>query len=124
MPAFWHWFVVALTILFIIWCVWLVSWSAKQGPKNLADDDLVGHKWDGDLEEWNNPAPKWWLYLYFITIIWGVGFLIAMPGLGTFKGMLGWTSAGAVPGQEPVCKLLHDLPWVRCARRQGFSEPD
>ena len=58
MPAFWHWFVAAGTILFTIWCVWLVSWSAKQGPKNVADDDLVGHKWDGDLEEWNNPAPK------------------------------------------------------------------
>jgi cytochrome c oxidase cbb3-type subunit 3 len=94
MPAFWHWFVVSLTVLFIIWCVWLVSWSAKQGPKDVADDDLVGHKWDGDLEEWNNPAPKWWLYLYFITIAWGVGFLIAFPGLGNFQGMLGWSSAG------------------------------
>ena len=94
MPAFWHWFVAAGTILFIIWCVWLISWSAKQGPQDVADEDLVGHKWDGDLEEWNNPAPKWWLYLYFITIIWGIGLLVAFPGLGNFKGMLGWTSAG------------------------------
>ncbi len=94
MPAFWHWFVVGLTVLFIVFCVWLVGWSAKQGPKDVADDDLVGHKWDGDLEEWNNPAPKWWLYLYFITIAWGVGFLLAYPGLGNFGGLLGWTSAG------------------------------
>jgi cytochrome c oxidase cbb3-type subunit 3 len=94
MPAFWHWFVAAGTILFIIWCVWLISWSAKQGPQDVADEDLVGHKWDGDLEEWNNPAPKWWLYLYFITIIWGIGLLVAFPGLGNFKGLLGWTSAG------------------------------
>jgi cytochrome c oxidase cbb3-type subunit 3 len=94
MPAFWHWFVVAGTVLFIIWCVWLISWSAKQGPKNVADEDLVGHKWDGDLEEWNNPAPRWWLYLYFITVAWGIGYLVAMPGLGTFKGALGWSSAG------------------------------
>ena len=94
MPAFWHWFVAGLTVIFIIWCVWLVSWSAKQGPKDVADDDLVGHKWDGDLEEWNNPAPKWWLYLYFITIIWGVGFLIAYPGLGNFQGVLGWSQHG------------------------------
>ena len=94
MPAFWHWFVAAGTILFIIWCVWLISWSAKQGPQDVADEDLVGHKWDGDLEEWNNPAPKWWLYLYFITIVWAIGFLVAYPGLGNFKGLLGWTSAG------------------------------
>jgi cytochrome c oxidase cbb3-type subunit 3 len=94
MPAFWHWFVAAGTILFIIWCIWLIGWSARQGPQNLSDDDLVGHKWDGDLEEWNNPAPKWWLYLYFITIAWGIGFLIAFPGLGNFQGLLGWSSAG------------------------------
>ena len=37
MPAFWHWFVAAGTIVFIIWCVWLVSWSAKQGPADVAD---------------------------------------------------------------------------------------
>ncbi len=94
MPAFWHWFVAAGTIAFIIWCIWLVGWSSKQGPKNVADDDLVGHKWDGDLEEWNNPAPKWWLYLYFITIFWAVGYMIAYPGFGNFKGMLGWSQEG------------------------------
>ncbi len=94
MPAFWHWFVAAGTILFVIWCIWLVSWSAKQGPQNASDDDLVGHKWDGDLEEWNNPAPKWWLYLYFITIFWAVGYMVAYPGLGNFEGALGWSQAG------------------------------
>jgi cytochrome c oxidase cbb3-type subunit 3 len=94
MPAFWHWFVAAGTIVFIIWCIWLISWSAKQGPANIADDDLVGHKWDGDIEEWNNPAPKWWLYLYFITIIWAVGCLIWYPGLGNFGGIGGWSQHG------------------------------
>jgi cytochrome c oxidase cbb3-type subunit III len=94
MPAFWHWFVAAGTIVFIIWCTWLISWSARQGPANVADDDLVGHKWDGDIEEWNNPAPKWWLYLYFITIIWAVGCLIWYPGLGNFGGIGGWSQQG------------------------------
>jgi len=91
MPAFWHWFVVAGTIAFVIWCVWLIGWSAKQGPKNVADDDVVGHKWDGDLEEWNNPAPKWWLYLYFGTIVWAALYMVAYPGLGAWNGMLGWS---------------------------------
>jgi cytochrome c oxidase cbb3-type subunit 3 len=94
MPAFWHWFVAAGTIAFVIWCVWLISWSSKQGPQNVADDDVVGHKWDGDLEEWNNPAPKWWLYLYFITIAWGVGYMIAYPGLGSWAGTLNWSQQG------------------------------
>jgi hypothetical protein len=100
MPAFWHWFVAAGTILFIIWCIWLVSWSAKQGPQGVADEDLVGHKWDGDLEEWNNPAPKWWLYLYFITVF-----------------------RRAKTRRQPVRKLLHDLPWVGRTRCAGLSKP-
>jgi cytochrome c oxidase cbb3-type subunit 3 len=94
MTAFMAWFVAAGTIVFIIWCVWLIGWSAKQGPQNKGDEELVGHKWDGDLEEWNNPAPKWWLYLYFITIAWAVGYLIVYPGIGVFDGVAGWTSEG------------------------------
>jgi cytochrome c oxidase cbb3-type subunit 3 len=115
MPAFWHWFVVALTILFIIWCIWLVSWSAKQGPKDVADDDLVGHKWDGDLEEWNNPAPKWWLYLYFITIAWGIGFLIAMPGLGTFDGLLGWSQESQYEAEMEQAAATYEPIYERFA---------
>ena len=94
MTEFWHWFVAAGTIVFVVWCVWLVSWSAKQGPQDVGDEELVGHKWDGDLEEWNNPAPKWWLYLYFITIAWAVGYMVLYPGLGTFAGTLGWSQTG------------------------------
>ena len=126
MPAFWHWFVVAGTILFIVWCIWLISWSAKQGPKNISDQDLVGHKWDGDLEEWNNPAPKWWLYLYFITVFWGIAYLAAMPGLGTYKGLLGWTSAGqyeaemqhAAATYEPIYEQFAAMEFAELARNE------
>jgi len=94
MPAFWAWFVAAGTIAFTIWCVWLIRWAGKQGPQNREDEDLVGHKWDGDLEEWNNPAPKWWLYLYFGTIAWGAAYLIIYPGLGITEGLLNWSQQG------------------------------
>lgn len=94
MPAFWAWFVAAGTIAFVIWCVWLIYWAGKQGPQNKEDEDLVGHVWDGDLEEWNNPAPKWWLYLYFMTIAWAVGYMVVYPGIGSFEGLLGWSQQG------------------------------
>ena len=94
MAAFWAWFVAAGTIAFVIWCVWLIRWASKQGPQGKADEDLVGHKWDGDLEEWNNPAPKWWLYLYFMTIAWAVGYMIVYPGIGAYEGLLGWSQEG------------------------------
>lgn len=94
MTAFWHWVVAAGTIAFVIACVWLIRWSSQQGPQNVADEDHVGHVWDGDLEELNNPAPKWWLYLYFMTIIWAVGYMIVYPGLGSFSGTMGWSQEG------------------------------
>ena len=108
MPAFWHWFIAGGTILFVIWCIWLVSWSSKQGPANVADDEVVGHKWDGDLEEWNNPAPKWWLYLYFITIAWAIGYLVAFPGLGSYEGMLGWSQEGQYEAEMQAAAENYD----------------
>jgi len=130
MPAFWHWFVAAGTIVFIIWCVWLISWSAKQGPQNVADEDLVGHKWDGDLEEWNNPAPKWWLYLYFITIAWAVGYMIAFPGLGSWEGALGWSQQGqydaemqaAAERYEPIYEKFAAMDFEALAKNEDANQ--
>ena len=115
MPAFWHWFVVVGTIVFVVWCIWLIGWSAKQGPQDKADEDLVGHKWDGDLEEWNNPAPKWWLYLYFITVFWGIGYMIAFPGLGNFEGMLGWSQVGQYEAEQKVAAERFEPIYARFA---------
>ena len=119
MPAFWHWFVVAGTILFVIWCVWLISWSARQGPQGVRDDEVVGHVWDGDIEEWNKPAPKWWLYLYFLTIAWAVVYMILYPGLGSFDGVLGWSQKGqyeeemqaAAERYEPIYAEFAAMPF-------------
>ena len=121
MPAFWHWFVAAGTILFVLWCVWLIAWSAKQGPQDVADDQVVGHKWDGDLEEWNNPAPKWWLYLYFITIAWAIGYLIAFPGLGAWDGALGWSQEGQYEAEMQAAATRYEPIYEKFAA-MDFAE--
>ncbi|NCF28342.1 MAG: cytochrome-c oxidase, cbb3-type subunit III [Gammaproteobacteria bacterium] len=51
----------------------------------------MGHKWDGDLEELNNPLPRWWLNMFYITMIWGVIYLLLYPGVGTHPMLLGWS---------------------------------
>ncbi len=51
----------------------------------------TGHKWDGDLEELNNPLPRWWLNMFYITMIWGIGYLLLYPGVGTHSMLLGWS---------------------------------
>ena len=38
----------------------------------------VGHEWDG-IEELDTPMPRWWLWCLYISIIWGIGYVIAYP---------------------------------------------
>jgi cytochrome c oxidase cbb3-type subunit 3 len=54
----------------------------------------MGHVWDETLEEYNNPMPKWWSWLFVITVIFALVYLALYPGLGKFPGLLGWTSVG------------------------------
>src|SRR5690606_41927548 len=56
--------------------------------------ETTGHVWDGDLRELNHPLPRWWLYLFYITCIFALGYLFLYPGLGSYKGWLGWTQVG------------------------------
>jgi cytochrome c oxidase cbb3-type subunit 3 len=55
--------------------------------------ETTGHVWDGDLKELNNPLPRWWLNMFYITLIWGVIYLLLYPGVGTHPMLLGWSSA-------------------------------
>jgi cytochrome c oxidase cbb3-type subunit 3 len=54
----------------------------------------MGHVWDETLEEYNNPMPKWWSWLFVITVIFALVYLALYPGLGSFKGVLGWSAVG------------------------------
>ena len=53
--------------------------------------ETTGHTWDEDLGEYNNPLPRWWAWLFYLTIVFGLGYLVLYPGLGSFLGTLGWT---------------------------------
>jgi cytochrome c oxidase cbb3-type subunit 3 len=65
------------------------SYSAGRPPGEGVQ--TMGHKWDGDLEELNNPLPRWWLNMFYITMVWGVVYLLLYPGVGTHSMLLGWS---------------------------------
>ena len=96
MTTGWSLFVVILTFVNILACVWLLRWTSK--PKSAAEKigggADTGHVWDKDLREYNNPLPKWWLWLFYITVVFGLVYLLWFPGLGKFGGMGGWSQAG------------------------------
>ena len=89
--SFWNWFVIGLTVVNIIACWWLLMWT--KGVSNREGDAIgtTGHTWDGDLQEFNNPLPRWWLMLFHLTIVFGFVYLLMFPGLGNFHGVAGWT---------------------------------
>lgn len=89
MSGFWSAWVIGLTIITLILLVWVLFATRK--IKVDRDDNTTGHVYDGIVEE-DNPLPAWWFNMFVITIVFGVGYLIAYPGMGSFKGMLGWTS--------------------------------
>lgn len=87
----WSWYIIALAVLNILAMAWLLLATGKKN--DLAESDTTGHKWDG-IEELNNPLPRWWLGLFIITILFSGLYLVLYPGLGNFKGTLGWTQMG------------------------------
>jgi cytochrome c oxidase cbb3-type subunit 3 len=91
MSAAWSWFVIALIVLNIVGCGWLLWWTAKRRPGDPRPED-TSHIWDGDITEYNKPLPKWWINLFWITIVFGIGYFLWYPGFGAFAGYSQWTS--------------------------------
>lgn len=90
---FWAYFVAVATVISILACVALLIFAGK--AKAMTDvDNTTGHVWDGDLRELNNPLPRWWTYLFVITVIFALVYLVLYPGLGSHPGQFGWTSKG------------------------------
>jgi len=92
---FWDYYVAILTAVSIVGCAVFLKMQSKRrvvaAPGQ--EPDTTGHLWDGDLREYHNPMPRWWIGLFYITIIFAVVYLILFPGLGTqYKGTLKWTS--------------------------------
>jgi cytochrome c oxidase cbb3-type subunit 3 len=100
----WGIYVAVLTLVSIFGCAVLLyamgkmRVQAKKDPS--AAPDTTGHSWDGDLAEYNNPLPRWWMWLFYITIVFSLLYLLLYPGLGTFRGMFAWTSANAYTAER------------------------
>ena len=83
--------VIIVVIGHILAYLWLLFATAKK-KTDKREDNTTGHVWDDDLRELDNPMPRWWLWLFVITIVFSLGYLYAYPGLGNMKGSLEWSS--------------------------------
>jgi cytochrome c oxidase cbb3-type subunit 3 len=86
--GFWSLYVIVIVLVGLIGCVVLLwqNESVKYSPGK-----TTGHVWDETLCEYNNPLPSWWRWMFYLTVIFALGYLVAYPGLGNFNGALKWT---------------------------------
>lgn len=78
----------------VIGCGWLVWWTARSRPNEVRQGEVIDHVWDGDLQERNNPMPRWWLWLFFLSMVFCFVYFALYPALGVFGNALGWSKAG------------------------------
>ncbi len=106
------WLIAIAVLGNIFGCLWLIWWTSRPQPGEEAEGAEKSHVWDDDLRELNNPMPRWWLNLFIISIVFGLGYLVVYPGLAVFAGTAGWSQ-----------EAEHDarLALVRARRQQAYA---
>ena len=79
-----------VTVLSLLACLALLIVAARR--RVMANDNTTGHVWDEDLRELNNPLPRWWMWLFVLTVFFAGAYLALYPGMGSAPGRLQWTS--------------------------------
>lgn len=89
--GFWNLYVIVIVGLSILACAVLL-WT--QSSAKFKPGEVTGHVWDETLEEYSNPMPNWWRWMYYLTVIFSVIYLALYPGFGNLAGSFGWTMRG------------------------------
>ena len=106
--GFWSAYIAIITLASIAGCAVLL-W--KLSTKRLAPGekaDVMGHVWDENLQEYNNPLPRWWMWLFWITLVFALMYLLLYPGLGSFGGILHWSSTGQYDNEMAKAKEKYE----------------
>lgn len=111
MSTFWSCWVIVLTLTNLVLLFWLLMANRRRAvvgeDTGTGETRTTGHVYDG-IEEYDNPLPKWWFGLFLATFIFTAGYLVAYPGLGQWKGMLGWTSHNQLDGEHAKAQATYD----------------
>ena len=95
--GFWPWYVGAISLVSILACallLWIAGKAKVLSHSGAKDDNTTGHVWDENLRELNNPLPRWWMWLFILTVIFGLVYLAIFPGLGSYQGAAKWSTQG------------------------------
>ena len=113
MSMFWTIWISVITLGSIFGCLFLLRWCLKNFA-GVEEGKSMGHQFDG-IEEVNNPLPKWWTILFYVTIVFGLIYLVLYPGLGSYKGLWDWKSSN---------QNIQSLEESRQARQDAIDSGD
>jgi cytochrome c oxidase cbb3-type subunit 3 len=115
--------IVTLVVGNILGALWLLWITGSVRPTGAADN-TTGHRWDGDLAELNNPLPRWWFWLFVLSVAFAIGYLVLYPGLGSYPGSLHWTeraehsadASRAEAAQAPLFRRFASMDFAQLSR--------
>lgn len=113
MSTFWSLWIIILTVTNLVLLLWILFANRKRAivGEESAEAKTTGHEYDG-IEEYDNPLPRWWFYMFLLTFIFGAAYLIIYPGLGVYKGIEwkdtgAWTSVGELRGDQAKAETTY-----------------
>ena len=115
LTSFWHWYVIIITVGTVLGCFWLLQWTKGVSNRDEEGDGTgtTGHVWDEDLVELNNPLPRWWLQLFYGTIVFAFIYLVLFGGLGNIAGVLGWSQEGQYEAEMKTATEAQEAIFAR-----------
>jgi len=81
--------------------------------------ETTGHEWDG-IKELNNPLPRWWLWIFYATVVWSVIYMVFMPALPAPPGMQGFTSG--ITGNSERANVAGAMAQLEASRSDRFAQ--
>ncbi|MDH4018288.1 MAG: cytochrome-c oxidase, cbb3-type subunit III [Xanthomonadales bacterium] len=115
LTSFWHWYVIIITIGTILGCFWLLQWTKGVSNRDEEGDGTgtTGHVWDEDLVELNNPLPRWWLQLFYGTIVFAFVYMVLFGGFGNIAGVLDWSQEGQYEAEMKTATEAQEAIFAR-----------
>ncbi len=114
--SFWDFYIGLITLVSVIACAVFLK---MQSVRRFAPGEAVkttGHTWDEDLGEYHHPLPRWWIWLFYLTIWFSLGYLVLYPGLGSWGGTLGWTQVKQLDEENAEADKLFGPIYTRYAK--------
>ena len=115
MSSFWSWYVILLVVINILGYCWLTFRGSKVRPSDkVGEGEELDHDADG-IKELNYSMPRWLVWIFWFTVVFSIIYFLLYPGLGNFKGLLGWSSTEQLQQNVAATKKIYAAQYAQYA---------